>query len=70
MIPMTSSATASKASTNSSKMMVNMVSPAEQTVQMAEKQLKKTLKNSLKERDVLRKHTTQNDVERLGRVKR
>jgi hypothetical protein len=31
MIPMTSSATASKASTNSSKMMVNMVSPAEQT---------------------------------------
>lgn len=40
MIPMTSSSTANKASTNSSKMMVNMVSPAEQTVQMAEKQLK------------------------------
>jgi hypothetical protein len=70
MIPMTSSATASKASTNSSKMMVNMVSPANKQYKWQKSNLKITLKNSLKERDVLRKHTTQNDVERLGRVKR
>lgn len=50
-------------SSNSGKMMVNKVSPAEQMVQMAEKQLKKKHRGVYKRKNPHPEFIHQNDVE-------